>query len=314
MIPTLRVPHTEFSFSRIGFGCEQLGMYNWGDVDQNELKSAICEALESGINYFDTADVYGLGDSERNLGVFLGSKRKKIHVITKFGVRFNGKQRYFDNSPKWINSAVEQSLKRLQTDYIDLYQLHFWDGITELDLILETLLRLKSSGKIRAFGFSNLAESLLLKNTEFINHVSSCSYEYSLAQKKNENTIMSFQKNMIFLAYGGLGQGILTGKYNKSSVFRDNDRRSSSRYENFFGDKLERNLAIVDVLKYISNCYNVSIASVALRYVIDSIPNSSIICGMKHRNQVQSNLEVFTFTLSQRELELLNNVSYEKTQ
>ncbi len=314
MIPTLNVPQTEFSFSRIGFGCEQLGMYDWGDVDQNAIKMAIGEALESGINYFDTADVYGLGDSERNLGVFLGNKRKKIHIITKFGVRFKSKQRYFDNSPKWINSAIEQSLKRLKTDYIDLYQLHFWDGITELDLILETLLRLRDSGKIRAFGFSNLAYSLLINKTEFINHFSSCSYEYSLAEKKNETTIMSLQKNMIFLAYGGLGQGILTGKYNRNSVFKNNDRRSSGRYANFFGNKLERNLAIVDVLKYISKCYNVSIPSVALRYIIDSISNSSIICGMKNRNQLQSNLEVFTFSLNQSELELLNNVSYEKVQ
>ena len=94
MIPKIHVKGTEMSFTKIGFGCEQLGMFNWGNVDRSALKLAIHEAIEIGINYFDTADVYGLGTSEKNLGVFLGAKRKNVHVITKFGVRFKGKNRY----------------------------------------------------------------------------------------------------------------------------------------------------------------------------------------------------------------------------
>ena len=314
MISKIKIKEAEMSFSQIGYGCEQLGMFNWGVIDPNELKFAICKAIDVGINYFDTADVYGLGNSERNLGIYLGTKRKNIHIATKFGVRFKDKQRYVDNSPKWINLAINLSLKRLNTDYIDLYQLHCWDGKTNLDLILEMLLRLRDSGKIRAFGFSNLPINLLENNADFINYASCFSYEYSLAEQKNEQAIMELQKRMIFLAYGALGQGILTGKYNGNSVFKNNDRRSSNRYVNFHGEKLIHNMSIVNTLHDLSKIYNVSVASVALRYIIDTIPNSSIICGMKNINQLQSNLEVFEFSLNQSEIELLKNVSYDNKQ
>lgn len=310
MIPVLKVPGTDFSFTRIGFGCEQLGMHNWGNVDATQLNVAVNDAIDHGINYFDTADVYGLGKSEENLAAFLGNRRKQIHIITKFGVRFKGSQRFFDNSSEWIQSALEDSLRRLKTDYIDLYQLHYWDGKTHLDQVAETLSRLKEQGKIKAFGFSNVVLPALEEASHFSKLSASCSYEFSLAERKNETEIQDLQKRMIFLAYGGLGQGILSGKYHADSVFLNNDRRSSERYVNFHGERLKKNLSIVAALQKIAEQYNVSVAAVALRYIIDFLPNSSIICGIKNSQQLQDNLNVFKFSLDQNELQLLTNISH----
>lgn len=308
MIPTLRVPHTEFSLSRIGFGGEQLGIYNWGDIDITKLKLAVNEAIDLGIDYFDTADVYGLGKSEENLSIFLGNRRKEVKIITKFGVRFNGSRRFFDNSINWINDAVELSLKRLKTDYIDLYQLHYWDTKTNLNDVVSALIKLKEQGKIRAFGFSNIS---LQNATSFQKHASIFSYEFSLAEKKYEYYISSLKDQMLFLAYGGLGQGILSGKYSKTTIFNENDKRSSNRYVNFHGDRLIKNLEIVEKLKLIANKYDVSVSAVALRYIIDFIPESSIICGIKDSKQLHDNLAVFKFSLNQNEIKLLTNISYE---
>jgi aryl-alcohol dehydrogenase-like predicted oxidoreductase len=310
MLPSLRVPHTEFSLSRIGFGCEQLGMYNWGDLDISKLNFAVNEAIDYGVDYFDTADVYGLGKSEENLSIFLGSRRKEIKIITKFGIRFHGSERFFDNSNEWINSAIEFSLKRLKTDYIDLYQLHYWDNKTNLNDVVTSLIKLKEQGKIRAFGFSNVP----LDNTSsLLNYSSIFSYEYSLAEKRHENYISNLNMDMLFLAYGGLGQGILSGKYSKTTIFSENDKRSSNRYVNFHGDRLIKNLEIVDNLKNLATKYNVPISAVALRYIIEFIPKSSIICGIKDSKQLYENLEVFNFSLNSNEIQQLTNISNEES-
>lgn len=311
MLQYINVPNTNFSFSRIGFGAEQLGLHNWGNINELDLDSLVNSAIENGINFFDTADVYGLGKSEENLALFLGDKRKDIHIITKFGVRFKNSKRFIDNSSKWIIKAIEGSLKRLKTDYIDLYQLHYWDGKTDLDSITELLTKFKEEGKIRSFGISNIIKEKINSYSLLYKSSSSFSFEFSLAEKKFYEDIKYFNKKMIFLAYGGLGQGILTGKYNLDTVFLKNDRRSSKRYKNFHGNKLKKNLLTVEILKEIARLHNVSVSSVALRYIYDFLPNSCIICGMKNTKQLNSNLDLLKFSLSNEELDLLTKKSYE---
>ena len=311
MIPKLNVPNTNFSFSKIGYGAEQLGLHNWGTINIKSLRESIIQAVDNGVNYFDTADVYGLGQSEKNLSKFLGDRRKSIHIISKFGVRFKDKVRYIDNSPKWIYKAIEKSLRRLKTDYIDLYQLHYWDCKTNLNDIFFVLENLKKQGKIRSYGFSNISANQIKNFDLFFNNSSSFSFEFSLAEKKFYNDIIKLNKKMIFLVYGALGQGILTGKYSLNSKFSKDDRRSLKRYTNFHGKKLKKNLSIVTLLKKISNNYNVSISSIALRYIIETLDNSSIICGIKNKDQLQDNLDVFKFHLNNVEVEQLNKLSNE---
>jgi myo-inositol catabolism protein IolS len=294
------------SISRLCFGCEQLGLYNWGDLDEGDLSKAVAHAVDSGVNFFDTADVYGLGSSERNLSKFLGENLSNVIISTKFGVRFNQGQRYFDNSEVWINEALEGSLKRLGRDYIDIYIMHYWDEKTPLDEILDTLLKLQSSGKIRTFGFSNLVSEQI--GTQFASKSSVFSYEFSLINTEKEEVIKKLVEHSVFMAYGALGQGILSGKYSGSQDFKSNDRRSSDKYVNFHGGKLQKNLEIVKRITIIARKYSVTPAQVALRWLMDKYQNSVVITGIKNVHQLNDNISIFKWKLDTEDMDTLNKL------
>ncbi len=308
----LKVPKTNFKFSRIGFGCEQLGLHNWGNISIRDIEIAVNQAIDIGINYFDTADIYGLGKSEENLSKFLGSRRKEIHIISKFGIRFKDGKKIIDNTPDWIKFSVESSLKRLKTDVIDIYQLHYWDEKTNFDCIIEVIENLIQEGKVKAFSFSNVAFDSIEKFKILKKYSSTFSYEFSLAKNDYHQSIIKLSSDMLFLAYGALGQGILSGKYNQNSFFAKDDRRSELRYSNFHGEKLKKNLLIVSYLNEISNRLKVPISAVALRYILEVVPNSSIILGIKNPEQLKNNLKIFQISLLPEEIKQLNILSYAK--
>lgn len=297
--------------SRLCFGCEQLGLHNWGTVDEKELKASVRFAVERGINFFDTADVYGMGTSEKNLSDALGADINEVFIATKFGIRFANGKRYFDNSPEWIKEALEASLKRLNRDYIDLYIMHYWDKVTPFEVILSSLLSLQERGKIKRFGFSNL-DSLEIENI-FAQKSEVFSYEYSLVNRQHESVINSLISNAVFMAYGVLGQGILSGKYKSKFDFADDDRRASERYVNFHGEKLVKNLEIIDRLTIIAKKYNVGTAQVALRWVLDRYENSVGIVGIKTREQVEINTSIFDWKLTKEDLNTLDKISIDGT-
>lgn len=306
---SLFLQNSDIKLSRIGFGCEQLGLHNWGLVNLNDLKLAIELAVDKGINFFDTADVYGLGKSEENLGKFLGHKRKFVNIITKFGIRFQNGQKYFDSSPKWIVQALDASLKRLNTDYIDIFQLHYWDERTELDEVFNCLNDLKIGGKIRAYGFSNLAMNQFNKHSKFVKNANIFSYEYSILNRDKERIILEQQKVKVFLAYGALAQGLLSGRYKSPKDFQENDRRSTKRYINFHGKKLQRNLKIIEGIDQISNNYSMKTSQMSLKFVLESLSNSAVILGVKKPSHVTDAIEVFDFNISQTDLIHLKQLS-----
>ena len=147
----LTIKNTDLRVSRLCIGGDPMGGHAWGTVNDKDLLDAIDAAIENGINFFDTADIYGLGHAEELLGKALTGRREKVVIATKFGVRFknDGSGCYYDNSPKWIREAVYGSLKRLGTNYIDIYQLHWRDGITPIADVIEELEKLKKEGLIR---------------------------------------------------------------------------------------------------------------------------------------------------------------------
>lgn len=292
--------------SRLCFGCEQLGLYNWGDLNESALSKSVAYAIDSGVNFFDTADVYGIGSSERNLSRYLGENISKVIISTKFGVRFNQSQRYFDNSETWINQALEESLKRLGRDYIDIYLMHYWDEKTPLDDVLNTLLKLQNAGKIRTFGFSNLLSEQI--DSKFASSSSVFSYEYSLVNTEKERIIEKLIDHSVFMAYGALGQGILSGKYSDSQEFKPNDRRSSDKYVNFHGDKLQKNLEIVNRITIIARKYGVTPAQVALRWMVDRYENSVVITGIKNVSQLKDNISIFNWKLDTDDIDTLNKL------
>lgn len=288
-----------------------MGRYGWGKVSREELFQAIRKAIELGINFFDTADVYGLGEAEENLGNALRKERKKVVIASKFGVRIENGKTFYDNSPSWICKAVEGSLKRLKTDYIDLYQVHYRDGITPIQDIVETLCSLKKKGYIRYFGMSNIRENDLDELGKYKGLFSSFQEEFSLACRKNERDIRRIAGTLKWnlLTWGSLGQGILTGKYDENILFGEDDRRYRDVYVNFHGDKLKKNISLVKKLKEISLEIERPIPAIALRWILDYWNHAVALVGVKNVLQLERNYKCLDWNLSKNLLNELNTLS-----
>lgn len=288
-----------------------MGGYGWGAVQEKELIDAVNGALDHGVTLFDTADTYGLGQSERTLGKALGERRKDVVIADKFGVRAGNGPTFYDNSPKYIREALHLSLKNLGTDYIDIYQVHYRDNVTPLPIVIETLEELKKEGKIRYYGLSNIHEAGFDEIRPFIGQIVSVQDEYSLACRKNENDLklLSAKFQMTPFTWGSLGQGILTGKYDKSISFDSNDRRSRDAYVNFYGDKLMKNLSIVEAMRPIAKAHGKPVSAVAIRFILDWLDDSVVLVGAKRPSQILGNIEGTDWKLSEEELQKLNEVS-----
>lgn len=292
-------------------GCP-MGGYGWGDVSNQELIDAIHQALDQGVNFFDTADTYGLGESERTLAHGLGSRRKDVVIASKFGVRTGNGKTVYDNSPAYIQEALENSLQRLNTDYIDLYIIHYRDGVTPIEEVVGKMEDLKKQGKIRYFGLSNIHKDTMDELLPYRGKFVSCQNEFSLACRAYEEDLKLVQEKLEAapMTWGSLGQGILTGKYTRENVcFGSNDRRSRDIYVNFHGDKLEKNLKIVDVLKEIAQRRGKSVASCAIRFILDYLPGSVVLAGVKRPDQLNSNLEAMDWTMDEEEIKALETIS-----
>lgn len=297
--------------SRLCAGGCPAGEYGWGRVDHNEVESAILCAYEQGVNFFDTADAYGLGRSEENIGEALRPYRDKVVLATKFGVRVENGKTFYDNSPAYIDKALTASLKRLQTDYIDLYQVHYLDDETPVPVMMEALIKHKRAGRLRTIGLSNVTPEQAKAFLPYAEEIAGFQNHYSLAHRNDEASITAITDALHIspLTWGSLGQGILTGKYDASVHFDQNDRRSRTVYDNFYGDKLLKNLRIVDAMRPIAQAHGVSVSAVAVRWILDFLPQSVVIAGMKNPRQAKDNAEALHFSLSADEVRSLAEVS-----
>lgn len=307
----ITLKNSDLKVSRLCMGGCPMGGYGWGDVQERELIDAVHAALDNGVTIFDTADTYGLGQSERTLGKALGDRRKDVVIADKFGVRAGNGPTFYDNSPEYIREALELSLTNLGTDYIDLYQVHYRDEKTPLALVIETLEELKKEGKIRYYGLSNIHEADYEEIKPFIGKVVSVQDEYSLACRKNEKDLKTLSSDFQItpFTWGSLGQGILTGKYDKSAAFASNDRRSRDIYVNFHGDKLLKNLEIVEAMKPIAEAHGKPVSAVAIRFILDWLEGSVVLVGAKRPSQILGNIEGLDWSLTDEEIRTLEEVS-----
>ena len=307
----IQIKKTDLMASCIALGGCPLGGYGWGKTEVSELESAIYTALDSGINFFDTADTYGLGQSEMLLGKVLESHRKDVIINTKFGVRAGNGKTFYDNSPQWIRTALEASLRRLKTDYVDIYTIHYRDGVTPISVVVETLEDLQRKGYIRYFGLSNIHQEDLEELEPYADKFVAFQDEYSLASRKNEKDmrILSESLGITAMGYSPLANGLLTGKITPQTVFGSDDRRSRDVYVNFHGEKLKKNLEIVEYMRGIADKYERPIVAVALRFILDFFPESIVLCGAKRPSQVQGNVLGADWKLDAEDLKLLDEVS-----
>lgn len=312
MMEYITLQNTDLRVSRFCMGGCPMGGYGWGSVQESELLDTVHAALDAGVNFFDTADTYGLGQPERTLAKGLGSRRRDVVIESKFGVRVGGGKTVYDNSPEYIQQALEESLRRLNTDYIDVYLIHYRDGKTPIADVVGKLEELKAAGKLRYYGLSNIHGDGLEELLPYAGRFACCQDELSLACRKNEDDLRAVQSRLRAtpMTWGSLGQGILTGKYNRENVcFGADDRRSREIYVNFHGEKLEQNLRIVEALKKIAANREKSVAACAIRWILDTLPKSVVIAGVKRPAQLSANVEAMGWTLNEEELRELNEVS-----
>ena len=306
----VKLKNTDISVSRLCMGGCPMGGYGWGYVSENAVIATVHRAIDGGINFFDTADTYGLGQSERTLAKALVGRRENVIIATKFGVRTGDGKTFYDNSPEYIEKALNDSLKRLSTDYIDLYQIHYRDKTTPLEAVVEVLERFKEQGKIRCYGLSNIHGEEFKEVELFSGKFVSCQNEYSLVTRDNENDLLVNCNDLQLtpMTWGSLGQGVLTGKYNVNSGFGVNDRRSRDVYTNFHGEKLRKNIEIVEKMKPLAENFGVSLAALAVRFILDYIPDSVALVGAKNPSQIEGTMTAMDFKLSKDELEFLERI------
>lgn len=307
----INLKNTDLKVSRFCMGGCPMGGYNWGKVEQDELVGAIRKAIDTGVNFFDTADTYGLGQSEKTLAKGLGANRKDVIIETKFGVRVEGGRTFYDNSPDYIEAALDNSLRRLDTDYIDVYLIHYRDGVTPMEEVVNKLLELREKGKIRYFGLSNVTAQDIDEIKPFKGLFVNCQNEFSLACRKNEDDLRKLQSELDLtpMTWGSLGQGILTGKYDLKSKFGSDDRRRLDIYVNFHGDKLKKNMEIVNVLREIAVNRGKTLSACAIRFILDCLPESVALAGIKRADQLISNLDAMGWSFTPDEFKALDEVS-----
>ena len=246
-----------------------------GRFDRSAMAAAIHVALDLGINLFDISDVYGLGRAETTLGEALVGKRSRAVIVSKFGIRVEeGRGTFYDTSVAWIRSALEASLRRLRTDFIDVYLMHYWDERTPLDLVFSTLEEARQAGKIRAYGFSNANPKVMLENIPvgLKAHMAAFTLQYNLLDRHFEGIIESViqDEGLTFLSWGSLAEGLLTGKFAPGLDLRADDRRH--RYRNFVGQRFEENRHILGRIADLSSVLERPCASIALRWILIACP------------------------------------------
>jgi aryl-alcohol dehydrogenase-like predicted oxidoreductase len=294
---------SDLQASRIGFGCWAIGGTDWGKVDDDESVEAIKKALDCGINFFDTADVYGDGHSEEVLAKALGAERKNVIVATKVGgVRKKGSPPRHDTSRAHILEAIDASLTRLKTDYVDLYQVHVPDASTPIAETMSTLMELKAQGKIRHIGLSNMRTEEI---EEYVRHgpVTTLQPPYSMIERQSEKNLFPFcrENDIGVLAYSPLGRGLLTGKYTKDSRFPPGDVRTIDTL--FYGKIFEINLKCVERLRKPAADSRRTLTQLAVAWALSHPAVSVALVGAKTASQAKENAAAFDSPLSQNVLD-----------
>lgn len=298
--------------SCLGFGGCPIGGYGWGEVKDEDSIAAIHRALELGINFFDTADIYGLGHSEEVLSKGLGEYRKKVIISAKVGVRWDEREgkSFYDLSPEYIREALEKSLNRLKIDCIPLYQIHYPDPKTPISETIEALKKLQKEGKIKHIGCSNFSPELIDESQKY-GRLESLQASYNVLDRGIENFLIPIcqEWKMSIFAYGPLAQGLLTGKYDLRTKFSEDDRRSREEYKNFHGKRFEANLAVVDKLKETALKYKKTPVQIAIRWILDNPFITNVILGIKKPEEIEENIGALGWKLASEDREELKRAA-----
>lgn len=303
---------SDIRVSLVGIGCNNFG----GRIPESAAREVVDTALEAGINFFDTADAYGnRGGSERFLGEVLGARRKQIVLATKFGYSMDDAGTMKGGSRGYITSAVEASLKRLRTDWIDLYQLHFPDPDTPIEETLRALEDLVRKGKVRRIGCSNfsgtqLSESIAAARSAHLGEFITCQNEYSLLAREIEKNLVPAMRShrVTMLPYYPLASGLLSGKYRHGAALPEGSRlaRIAMFSERFL---TERNWHKINALEAFAAARGRSLLELAFGWLAAQPVVSSVIAGASSGAQVTANCAAILWRPDPQELDELDRIT-----
>jgi aryl-alcohol dehydrogenase-like predicted oxidoreductase len=288
----------------VGYGAWAIGGGNWefawGAQDDDESLRTIARALDAGINWIDTAAIYGLGHSEEIVGRALKGRAHKPLVFTKCSMRWHADRSIYRSlTAKSLQQELENSLRRLGVDVIDLYQIHWPNPEGEIEEGWETLARFQEEGKVRYIGVSNFSVAQM-KRAQAIAPITSLQPPYSLLRRDIENEILPFcrENNIGVINYSPMVSGLLTGKMTAERVKNLPDDDWRKRNHNFQPPKLDRNLALVDLLRTIGQKHGVEPGVVAVAWTLRNPAITAAIVGARRPDQVDGVLPAATFRLN----------------
>ncbi|GAB6090543.1 aldo/keto reductase [Spirochaeta dissipatitropha] len=298
----------------IGVGLWAVGGGQWGETNDNAALRMLDAAVDRGLHFYDTADVYGEGHSERLLGKSMKGRRDKFIVATKIGwIGFDGEkgQSAYDTVDKLI-AGVESNLKRLDTDYIDIMQYHVDFREPNMEVFLEGCARLVEQGKLRAFGVSTSNYSYL----QAFNQNGDCSslqIDYSILNRTPEADCLPYasEQKIGTIIRGGLAMGILTGKFSKETTFPDNDFRQAWITDPDQNKIFKQDIETVEKLKKVLEIgpKGQTLAQLALRFLLANPDVSMVIPGGRNTEQLEQNLTVLDMPpMSEEELQAINAI------
>lgn len=315
-----KLPGTNIEVSPIVYGAFAIGGWFWGGADESDAIAAMETALDAGVNAIDTAPIYGMGHSEDLVAKILKGRRDKVVVFTKFGMRWdmtegvfafdtkdnagNPLKVYKFNGKSSILEECERSLKRLQTDYIDLYQMHWPDSSTPIGETMEALELLLQQGKIRAAGVCNCPKPLLEEALKTL-QLSTNQVAYSMVNRQIEAELVPYciEHKVGILPHTVLQKGLLAGKIKPGHQFGEGDHRAANPYfkpENI--EKIDRTLTSLEPL---ARGKGATVAQLAVNWAMSQPGVTAVLVGARNAEQVRDNVGAMSFQLTAEEQKLI---------
>ena len=299
--------NTGLQVSAIGIGCWEIGG-GYGSIEESQFIEAVQRGLDLGINCFDTAEAYGFGASEKSLAKALGTRRKDAIVVTKFGVGYQEAPNFRDSSRQRVMGSIEKSLTNLNTDYVDVYLVHWPDVNTPFEETMRALDDVVQQGKVRFVGISNFRRQQI-ETCMQTRRVDVAQYCWNMFDQRMHKEIFPYchEQHIGVMAYGSLAYGLLTGTFSADMNFESDDWRSRqgrmggiNLFQTLFGpDYFPRNIAAVEELKGMAAGYGKSLPQFALRWTTSNPVVSTALVGCRTKAEVEDNSGALGWEISE---------------